>query len=112
MMKQERVEIMHQVSVPADKIRSGHHGFYLLNILNIHIILQFFAYFLDYIILQRPMSDRIDVVIESSLLPNISSNISQNFSSNSLTVWLESWVVDERVEKIPSSKDALDVKVV
>lgn len=46
---------------------------------------------IDYIILQRPINDRITVNIESSLLPHINANSSINNTSNHLIVWLEKW---------------------
>lgn len=62
----EMLEVMHKVSIPRNQIR-------------------------NYIILQRPINDRITVNIESSLLPHINANSSINNTSNHLIVWLEKW---------------------
>ncbi|XP_033212029.1 P protein-like [Belonocnema kinseyi] len=87
MMNEERVEIMHQVSVPPDRVR-------------------------NYIIFERPVTDRIGVVVESSLLPHIHSNTTLNFTSNSLTVWLESWTINDWDGILPSYKDAQLVEII
>ncbi|XP_051153929.1 P protein isoform X2 [Leptopilina boulardi] len=60
----EVLEEMHKVSIPINEIQ-------------------------NYKILKRPISDRITVNIESSLLPQINANASINLTSNYLIVWIE-----------------------
>ncbi|XP_043483813.1 P protein isoform X2 [Leptopilina heterotoma] len=60
----EVLEVMHKVSIPINEIRK-------------------------YTIVKRPISDRITVNIESSLLPNFNDNESINLTSNYLIVWVE-----------------------